>query len=144
MLGTQAQNQPAVEENPVELRIEAGSSGACFFVLGVNGNEDVKKKLKDLGGCFNSRMRGYKFATKQIETVCKAFDLEETNIKLRDPRQMITIQLQSEVHWDNDMSVAEQKLKEIGLKKKSGKGNVWQGDLNKAEKFFAMFHTSSK
>jgi len=137
-------NQGVVQERkPTQLNIVGAESGTCFFVTGVNGNEEIKTKLKGLGGYFNSHTKGYKFKSKDLEKVCQSLGLEP-NIVLTDPRKVINLEFIQKFKWPGDMSVAEQKLKEAGLTKKGGKGNTWQGDLSNIQAFFAAFNVGGQ
>ena len=140
-----SQIQTAPKEKTVNLEIFEGSSHACFFVTGVNGDESIKTILRDLNGHYNTRMKGWRFPRKNYEEVCKQLNIKPT-IKLSAPGKVITVTLQQKFQWPHDMSMANQKLKEIGLKKRTGKTNDWSGELTDVQvaKFFDVFNIKNK
>ncbi len=134
--------QNTVQENdnsPVQLEIQATSSGASFFVLGVKGNDEIKKKLKEMGGKHNGHVRGWVFPSRKLADVCEALGLEN-NVDLVDPRKIITVHFVQKLQWPGEMSVAEAKMKELGMAKKTGKGNEFTGDLTQALAFLKAFN----
>jgi len=136
------QGQPAAEavQAHAKLEIVPSSTGQSFFVKGAYGNEIIKKKLKELGGHHNAHEKGWKFPTRKMAEVCAALGLEP-NVDLVDPRKVVNVQFNQKFQWPGDMSILEQKMKEAGLEK--GKGNVYTGDLSKANTFLHLFNISA-
>lgn len=129
---------PHVEEpKKKQVTIESSSTGVSFIVRGVE-DEEMKKKLREMGGHWNTRVRGYMVPANKLDQVCGMVGLEK-DIELTDPRKLITVQFTQSFKWSGEMTVAEQKLKQAGLQKKTGKGNVWTGDLTLVNNFFAQF-----
>lgn len=131
---------PAPVEEPQKIEIEPTSSGASFFVKGVSGNEELKQKLKDIGGVYNTHSRGYLFKARDEAAVYQVLGLVK-NLTLSDPGKMIEVQFTQKFQWNGDMRVAEEQLKAIGMVK-AGRGNVWSGDLAKASVFAKTFSST--
>jgi len=139
--------QPA-EDKPLSIKFEPGTGGACFFVVATGGSEEVRKELKKtlkktLNGHYNSHMKGYRFPAGKMTEVCAALQVNP-NMNLIDPRKLVEVQFTQRVQWQGEMSIVEQKMKEIGLTKKGQKNsNVYVGDLSLAPKFLQVFNVSS-
>lgn len=126
---------PVIED---KITIIEGESKSCFFVCGVSKGSPLRKKIKAMGGVRNARMQGYKFAARDLDAVCGSLGVEK-NVNLVDPRQTIQLEFTQKVQWPGDMAIAEQRLTAVGLTKKTGKGNVWVGDLSQAGTFLQAF-----
>jgi hypothetical protein len=137
----QGQPAPGAVQPAAKLEIVPSSTARSFFVKGAYGNDDLKKKLKELGGHHNAHEKGWKFPTRKMAEVCAALDLQP-NVDLVDPRKVVVVEFTQQFQWPGDMSILEQKMKEVGLEKRS-KGNVYTGDLNKANAFLRVFNVSS-
>lgn len=153
-LVAQPASQPAAavanvveESKPLSIKIEPGTSSMCFFVVATGGTEDARKELKKtlkktLGGHYNARMKGYRFASNKLAEVCTALQVDQS-VDLVDPRKQVEVQFTQKLQWQGDMSIIEQKMKEIGMTKKGAKNtNVYVGDLSLSAKFLQMFNVS--
>lgn len=129
---------PNGEEEATKLEIIPTSTGESFVVVGASGNDEIKKKIKSLGGHYNHRMKGWVFNVSKQADVCRELGMVP-NADLIDPSKVITVEFSQRVQWQGDMAVVEQKMKDLGLTKKSGKGNVYTGDLSKAPAFLKSF-----
>lgn len=136
-----APQQAAVQEEqePTKLEILPTSTGESFVLVGASGNDEIKKKIKALGGHYNGRMKGWIFPAGKQDVVCKELGMH-SNTDLIDPRKLITVEFSQRLQWPADMAVLEQKMKDLGLVKKSGKGNVYTGDLSKVAGFLKSFN----
>jgi hypothetical protein len=123
---------------PTKLEIIPSSTGESFFVVGASGNDELKKRIKSLGGHYNHRVRGWKFHVSKQTEVCTALGMA-SNVDLVDPRKVVTVEFTQKLQWPGDMTVIEQKMKDLGLTKKAGKTNTYVGDLSKAPGFLQSF-----
>lgn len=126
-----------------EVRIEQSESNTCFFVMGTVKGSELRKKVMELGGARNQRVKGYKFPARDLERVCTALGCEK-NVNLIDPRQTIQVEFTQKLQWSGDMAEAEARLSALGLTKKSGKTNVWVGDLAQAAQFSHAFGVTER
>lgn len=141
-----AQQQPQVAHQEVsahdDIEITQSESGSVFFVH-AGKNDALKKKLKEIGGVFNSHKRGYRFFTRDLEAVLSALKefgiTSERPLNLVDPRTLIEVTFTQQFQWGGDMKIAEERLTQIGLTKQGGRGNLWNGDLSKAGVFLQAF-----
>lgn len=135
--------QQAAPAQTGQITITEADTGTAFFVH-TGGNEEVKEKLKELGGTHNSHARAYRFPSRDMEKVVAAlqqFGVSGVNkpVGLVDPRKVIEVTFEQKFQYPGDMAEAEAKLKELGLSKKGGRSNAWTGDLAKAGLFLQAF-----
>jgi len=118
--------------------IEPTNSQTSFKVTGTAGNEPLKQALSELGGAYNSRVKGYIFQADRLQDVCRRLGMN-TAINLVDSRKTITVDFTQSFQWNGDLEQAAELLKRLGLRKKQGSGNSWQGDLSQANNFLHAF-----
>lgn len=145
----QAAAAPAAGAQPKDtgpITITEAETGTAFFVH-TGGNEQVKEKLKELGGIHNSHIRAYKFPARDMPRVIDEltkFGLGDVQrpVGLVDPRKVIEVTFDQKFQYPGDIAEAEAKLKELGMTKKAGRSNAWTGDLAKAGLFLKAFGIS--
>lgn len=138
-----AHSQQAAAPGPVvidisKVVIEPTGSQTSFKVTGTAGNEPLKAALSELGGAYNSRVKGYIFQADRLGEVCRRLGINSA-INLVDSRKTITVDFTQSFQWNGDLEQAADILKKLGLRKKQGSGNSWQGDLSQANQFLAAF-----
>ena len=135
-----AANAPAALDVS-KVAIESTQSKTSFKVTGTAGNDELKKVLTELGGAYNSRVKGYIFQADRYDEVCKRLGING-DINLVDSRKTVTVDFTQSFQWNGDMEEVNDSLKRLGLRKKQGTGNSWQGELSQAANFLAAFNMS--
>lgn len=141
----QSQQAAAPAQIPIDISkvvIEATNSQTSFKVTGTAGNEPLKQALSDMGGAYNSRVKGYIFQADRLQEVCKRLGINSA-INLVDSRKTVTVDFTQSFQWNGDLDQLAENMKKLGLRKKQGTGNSWQGDLSQANQFLAAFQMAA-
>ena len=126
-----------------EVRIVKAETGTCFFVMGIHGDEELKKIVRDeLKGVYNHKKQGYKFPARDYDRVAQRLGLTITG-GLIDPAKLIEVTFTQKFQYNGDMVQAEQFLKSIGLTKQAKSANSWTGDVSVAPKFIQVFNQAN-
>jgi hypothetical protein len=129
-----------------EISIIQAETGTAFFIRFTGtGYDDLKAKVKEIGGTYNGRVRAWKFPVSQQEEVnalLAEYGAAHQSLHMVDPNKIITVEFTQRFQWPGDMAQAEERLKQLGMVRKAGPKQIWTADLSKATPFLNAFGIS--